>query len=45
VYVTRRTGADGFWQTPLRVSGAETTGTGIGASHLIDGVIGRPGSS
>jgi hypothetical protein len=30
VYVTRRTGADGVWQPPLLVSGAETIGTGIG---------------
>ncbi len=31
VYVNRRTGPAGAWQTPLPVSGAETTGTGIGA--------------
>jgi len=31
VYVNRRTGPTGAWQTPLRVSGAETLGTGIGA--------------
>lgn len=30
VYVNRRP-AGGSWQTPLQVSGAETTGTGIGA--------------
>ena len=30
VFVNRRTGPAGSWQTPLRVSGAETTGTGIG---------------
>jgi hypothetical protein len=29
-YMNRRTGPAGSWQTPLRVSGAETTGTGIG---------------
>jgi hypothetical protein len=30
VFVNRRTGPAGSWQTPLRVSGTETTGTGIG---------------
>jgi hypothetical protein len=30
VFVNRRTGPAGSWQTPLQVSGAETTGTGIG---------------
>jgi hypothetical protein len=30
VYVNRRTGPAGSWQTPLKISGAETTGTGIG---------------
>jgi len=30
VFVNRRTGPAGAWQTPLQVSGAETTGTGIG---------------
>jgi hypothetical protein len=30
VFVNRRTGASGAWQTPLQVSGAETKGTGIG---------------
>jgi hypothetical protein len=30
VYVNRRTGPAGAWQTPVQVSGAETTGTGIG---------------
>jgi len=41
VYVTRRTGADGVWQTPLLVSGAETTGTGIGGdiTSNSDGVV------
>src|SRR5262249_34123093 len=28
--VTRRTGPGGAWQTPVQVSGAETTGTAIG---------------
>ncbi|HEY8022065.1 MAG TPA: hypothetical protein VIH93_13255 [Thermoanaerobaculia bacterium] len=31
VYVNRRTGPAGAWQSPLQVSGGETTGTGIGA--------------
>ncbi len=31
VYVNRRTGPGGAWQTPIQVSGGETTGTGIGA--------------
>ncbi len=30
VFVNRRTGPGGAWQTPLQVSGPETTGTGIG---------------
>lgn len=30
VFVNRRTGPSGSWQTPVQVSGAETTGTGIG---------------
>jgi len=30
VYVGRRTGPGGSWQAPVLVSGAETTGTGIG---------------
>ncbi len=30
VFVNRRTGPSGSWQTPLQISGAETTGTGIG---------------
>src|SRR5919202_3592810 len=30
VFVNRRTGPSGAWQTPIQVSGAETTGTGIG---------------
>jgi hypothetical protein len=30
VFVNRRTGPSGNWQTPIKVSGAETTGTGIG---------------
>jgi hypothetical protein len=30
VFVNRRTGPAGSWQTPIQVSGAETTGTGIG---------------
>ncbi len=30
VFVNRRTGPTGTWQTPVQVSGAETTGTGIG---------------
>jgi len=29
-FVNRRTGPTGAWQTPLRVSGVETTGTAIG---------------
>ena len=29
-YVARRTGPTGSWQTPVKVSGAETTGTAIG---------------
>jgi hypothetical protein len=29
-FVNRRTGPNGGWQTPIQVSGAETTGTGIG---------------
>jgi hypothetical protein len=29
-YVNRRTGPTGAWQTPVQVSGAETTGTAIG---------------
>lgn len=29
-FVNRRTGPSGAWQTPLQVSGAETTGTAIG---------------
>jgi hypothetical protein len=31
VFMNRRTGPGGGWQTPIQVSGAETTGTGIGA--------------
>ncbi len=31
VYMNRRTGPGGAWQSPIQVSGAETTGTGIGA--------------
>jgi PKD repeat protein len=31
VFMNRRTGPGGAWQTPIQVSGAETTGTGIGA--------------
>ncbi len=31
VYMNRRTGPTGAWQTPIQVSGSETTGTGIGA--------------
>jgi hypothetical protein len=31
VYVNHRTGPDGAWGEPLRVSGMETTGTGIGS--------------
>jgi hypothetical protein len=31
VFMNRRTGPGGSWQTPIQVSGAETTGTGIGA--------------
>ena len=31
VFVNRRTGPAGAWQTPIQISGAETTGTGIGA--------------
>ncbi|HTQ78811.1 MAG TPA: sialidase family protein, partial [Thermoanaerobaculia bacterium] len=30
VYMNRRTGPAGAWQTPILVSGSETTGTGIG---------------
>ena len=30
VFVNRRTGPSGAWQTPIQVSGAETIGTGIG---------------
>jgi hypothetical protein len=30
VFVNRRTGPSGSWQTPIQVSGSETTGTGIG---------------
>lgn len=30
VFVNRRTGSAGSWQNPIQVSGAETTGTGIG---------------
>jgi hypothetical protein len=30
VFVNRRTGPSGSWQPPVQVSGAETTGTGIG---------------
>ncbi len=30
VFVSRRTGPGGSWQTPLQISGAETTQTGIG---------------
>jgi hypothetical protein len=30
VYINRRTGPNGAWQTPIRLSHAETTGTGIG---------------
>ena len=29
-YIARRTGPGGSWQTPVRVSGSETTGTAIG---------------
>jgi hypothetical protein len=31
VFVNRRTGPAGAWQTPIQISGAETTGTGIGS--------------
>jgi hypothetical protein len=31
VFINRRTGPAGAWQTPIQISGAETTGTGIGA--------------
>jgi hypothetical protein len=31
VFMNRRTGPGGAWQTPIQVSGTETTGTGIGA--------------
>jgi len=39
VFVTRRTG--GVWQTPLQVSGGETSGTGIGGDITTnaDGVV------
>jgi hypothetical protein len=30
-YVARRTGPSGSWQTPVKVSGSETTGTAIGS--------------
>jgi hypothetical protein len=30
VFVNRRTGPSGTWQTPIQISGAETTGLGIG---------------
>jgi hypothetical protein len=30
-FVTRRTGPTGSWQTPIQVSGAESTGTAIGS--------------
>jgi hypothetical protein len=30
-FVARRTGPNGSWQTPVQVSGSETTGTAIGA--------------
>jgi hypothetical protein len=30
-YMNRRTGPTGSWQTPIKVSGTETTGTAIGA--------------
>jgi hypothetical protein len=35
VYISRRAG--GTWQTPLQVSGAETTGTGIGGDVKTNG--------
>ena len=31
-FVNRRTGAAGAWQTPVQVSGAETTGTALGGA-------------
>jgi hypothetical protein len=31
VYVNRRTGPGGSWGSPLKISGSQTTGTGIGA--------------
>jgi hypothetical protein len=31
IYMNRRTGPAGSWQTPIRVSGTESTGTAIGA--------------
>jgi hypothetical protein len=36
VIVNRRTGPTGSWGTPLQISGAETTGTGIGADIKTD---------
>jgi hypothetical protein len=36
VIVNRRTGPGGAWQSPLQISGAETTGTGIGADIKSD---------
>lgn len=36
VIVNHRTGPGGAWQTPIQISGAETTGTGIGADITTD---------
>ena len=37
VFVNRRTEPSGAWQTPIQVSGAETTGTGIGGDIKTNG--------
>jgi hypothetical protein len=36
-FVNRRTGPAGSWQTPIQVSGAETTGTAIGSDIKTNG--------
>lgn len=38
VFVSRRTGPAGAWQAPVRVSGTETAGTGMGADIKTNGV-------
>jgi hypothetical protein len=40
VFVNRRTRASGAWGTPLRISGPETTGTGIGGD-ITSNVLGQ----